>query len=380
MLIRYDFKINLKDFGIFLSHIAKKININYKLFYENNEFSLELNDASEKILEFNELIKKVPYFLFLQDFNVSEEKSEKRKEFEIGISKLPLNLCDEIFDDLALKVQNYEKTNESDFVVIANYELLQKAFVCDKNTQILLNSYEKPFIKLAPKSLYKKAHNLKDFLYVGFANNKDLYNELKESNELYYIKQSENALIIKPYNDTFCIIQNPYTNELSNAFNIDKLSFKLPKNKASLIKLLKGLEHGEKLLANYEKKFSLSDFELVEDNIFALIKLANIILESDVLKLVPNNYTKGVRVDFIIDENGLNIAKLISSLMSFRLANAAMIEVGFFEGLVKMLGNLNTDERYISTKLIEYSSFLSYNAFLNPHLKISKWANSECFN
>ncbi|ULO01416.1 hypothetical protein AVANS_0787 [Campylobacter sp. RM5004] len=380
MLIRYDFKINLKDFGIFLSHIAKKININYKLFYENNEFSLELNDESEKILEFNELIKKVPYFLFLQDFNVSEEKSEKRKEFEIGISKLPLNLCDEIFDDLALKVQNYEKTNESDFVVIANYELLQKAFVCDKNTQILLNSYEKPFIKLALKPLYKKAHNLKDFLYVGFANNKDLYNELKESNELYYIKKPENALIIKPYNDTFCIIQNPYTNEFDNAFNIDKLSFRLPKNKASLINLLKGLEHGEKLLANYEKKFSLSDFELVEDNIFALIKLANIILESDVLKLVPNNYTKGVSVDFIIDENGLNIAKLISSLMSFRLANAAMIEVGFFEGLVKMLGNLNTDERYISTKLIEYSSFLSYNAFLNPHLKISKWANSECFN
>lgn len=380
MLIRYDFKINLKDFGIFLSHIAKKININYKLFYENNEFSLELDDESEKILEFNELIKKVPYFLFLQDFNVSEEKSEKRKEFELGISKLPLNLCDEIFDDLALKVQNYEKTNESDFVVIANYELLQKAFVCDKNTQILLNSYEKPFIKLALKSLYKKAHNLKDFLYVGFANNKDLYNELKESNELYYIKKPENALIIKPYNDTFCIIKNPYTNEFDNAFNIDKLSFKLPKNKASLIKLLKGLEHGEKLLANYEKKFSLSDFELVEDNIFALIKLANIILESDVLKLVSNNYTKGVRVDFIIDENGLNVAKLISSLMSFRLANAAMIEVGFFEGLVKMLGNLNTDERYISTKLIEYSSFLSYNAFLNPHLKISKWANSECFN
>lgn len=379
MLIRYDFRIKLIDFGAFIKLIAQKCSINHKLYYENDEFSLVINDCDEKILEFNELLKKVPYFLFLEDFNISNENTDKKTEFISCIFKTPFNLCDDIFDDLGLKSNEYERTKRSDFVMIANYELLQKAFVCDKNAQILLNSYEKPFVKLALKKLYKDYHNLPDFLYVSFANTKNAFNELKNSDELCFV-EVENPLIIQPFSDTFCIVNNPYCENCSNAFNIDKLYFNIPSNKNELISMLKSLENGEKLLNNYENKFQLVDFKIEEKNIFALIKLANIIINSDILKVVPDTYTKGVRIDCEINEKGLNVAKFISSIMSYKLANAAMIEIGIFESIVAMLGKMNPDSCEICTKLMANKSFLNYNAFLNKHLKVSKWANCECFN
>lgn len=380
MLIRYDFKIKLKDFGLFLLKIAKINNVNYKLYYEDDEFSLVIDDNEDKVLAFNEYFKKIPYFLFLEDFKIELENTQKTKEFEIEIPRLPLNLCDEVFDNLGLNELDYTKTTKSDFVIIANYELLQKAFICDKNTQILLNAYEKPFVKLALKPLYKKAHNLGDFLYVSFANSKKLFNELKNADELYFVKKPKDLLLIAPFADTFCVINNPYSNQLSTAFNIDKLSFNVPKNKDELIKLLLSLEQGEKLLKNYQEKFILNEFSLENKNIFSLIKLADILLDSNILKVVPNTYTKGVRIDCEINEDGLNVAKFISSIMSFRLANAALIEVGVFEALVLMIGKLNENEREICSKLMNYQSFLNYNAFLNKQFKFSQWANCECFN
>ncbi|MBZ7986867.1 hypothetical protein [Campylobacter canadensis] len=378
MIFTYEFKSKLDDFGLFLQRLCEKVKINYKLNYDALVFTLELDAKEEKILEFNEEVKKLPYFMFLEDFSFNQNKVIENNYKAKNI--LSLNLCDEIFLDLKLKKQIFKECKKSNFCIVANYELFKKAFICDKNTQILLNSYEKPFVKLALKSLYQKAHNLDDYLYVCFAPSKELSEKLKNANELYFVEDSKDFLIISTFDDDFCIINNPYCDEKIKAYNIDNFIFNVPSTLADFKKMLYTLENGEKLLNNYEKEFKLKEFK--QENKLNLLEFINFIFdffELDI-KSIPNKYTKGLRIDFIDDINSqLLLAKTFSSIMSFKLAGAKMIEIGVFESLIAYLGK-KIPKGVIYSTMCENASFLSYNAFLNKHLKLSRWQNYECIN
>ncbi len=391
MKIFYEFECLLDDFGFFVDFYAKKSGVNYSLYKKDDVFVLALDDSDEKILDFNDnYLIDIPYFLFLkgylikQDFDLSSYKLYTPKQTKFIKKPTPLYqktkinehnitcndvslLKDKLLNKESIYIDGYELSMQpSECVVVADFKLLDKAFIAQKHHQIHINSYENPFIKLRLKDVFKSFHNLDDEYFVGFAPSIDIYNLLKDFDSLVYIKSDDIFKIIS-LDDDFVMLTNPYdikTKHYKNTISQDFKTTYIPKDLHEFRALFNGEDTSSRLLANYEKEFSFKDdYPRLGDDLKSLFELISYVLECDVMGEFSKSYiSKAPRIDFKLENNKLNVKSSISSVMSFRLAGVMpkMICCGVVESFVYFLDRYKDEvkELSISGQIFENEKFL----------------------
>lgn len=375
MKIFYEFDCQSYEFGFFLDFYAKKSGIKYKLYKKDSIFVLALDDSDDKVLDFNDnYLKNVPYFLSFKGYLIKDDYDligfetfvatkgiDTKKltpfyhqngfsEFDQTPSKDIQSLKTKLLDGKTITIDNYTLSTQKNFsqnVVIANYNLLKKAFIIQKHHQIHLNAYENPFLKLKPKDIYKSYHNLEDKIFVGFCPSIDIYHIIKDFDDLVYIQGK--ILKIISLDDGFVSLDDDFTS-YANVFDIDTFKVSLPKSLDGLKKMFLDDTTSQKLLSNYELKHSFNDnFPKLNDDFISLFDLLGYILELDIIDTFEKtSFIKAPRIDFVFIDGKFNAKKTISSVLSFVLAGVdkKIICCGIIESFIYFLDRYKDELKY----------------------------------
>ncbi|RKO65346.1 hypothetical protein CKA54_00585 [Campylobacter sp. P255] len=333
--------------------------------------------------------------------------------------------------------------NLDDFLIPSDPKHINAFFSCNNEQFKILAGVEKPLMKLKFNAIFRQNHSptqeyfkikLYDNLFlfaicyelekegVKFLNFKKIEhfeddfevafieNELLVCKGYDYILPEFRNLIFQKEDKNFARISCILTDfkdkktlllELSKAYDdvilLDKelnlLKLSLPKSFDEFYKTISQDDVAKRLLANYEKEFTLVQKEFnVTNSFFNLFGMIGMILELDkdvqkaalaLLALADESkMAKGVRIDFKLNEQKeFDYTKTLRSVMSFKLAGVEnqIIALGVVESLAYFLRDLFDDLKaknqvdyvVLSGSLFEHKS-LSKNVFKHiPFFKLS---------
>lgn len=284
---------------------------------------------------------------------------------------------------------------KGDFVMPTDIKAIKTAFVCANSNLKLLASLEKPLIKLRFSAIFRQNNGIKlnefklklphnlFFFALGarlfeencyflsfirlekFSDEFELFEcgrRLIVTRGLSFINQRAKELILSKKDKNMARIsyvlsrfnQNALLLELSQKYDdillINKetnlLKLTLPHNATQMYEALCADELGKRLVANYQKKFTLlkGEFE-VKNNFFSLFGLVGQVLGLDddtqnaakrLLELSDKSkMPRGVKIDFKHDDKEFDYTKTLRSVMSFLLAGVEAENIAF--GVVESL-------------------------------------------
>lgn len=297
---------------------------------------------------------------------------------------------DKLKNGECINYNGYELSKFDDFkasyLLVTNLKALPKIFIAQEKSLIAMASFEKPIINFRTTSIFRANHSAAPLYFdVRFAWDLTIYNLCTKLFEagINFIKVNtlNNDLKISILDDSFLVVNNTkfiskvdrdiiaakkdknlvlfglianeynlFNKTLTNVFlskNFDDyikvyrsneefnlLTINLPSSFEELYLMIRALDGGDRLIDNFLAKFELPGGKIDgKNNFYSILKIIDQILSYDgslLQNAMDFGGQKGVRIDFkLIGRSEFDIAKMVRSAMSFKLAGAEPKNISF---------------------------------------------------